>query len=95
MNSRRSGIAGFQAAFGCGTVSAMHFRIAGLLLFFAVTACTGNPRDLGITGPVSSPPAAVVEPATPEAMPEPARGGDRYAPSMVPSPNGGRYWGYN
>ena len=50
---------------------------------------------MGITGPGRSQPSEVVEPATPEAMPEPTYGRDRYAPSMVPNASGGLYWGYN
>jgi len=73
----------------------MQFRLAALLLLFGLTACAGEPGHFGITGPGQSQPAEVVEPASPEAMPEPAYGGDRYAPSLAPNPNGGRYWGYN
>jgi hypothetical protein len=72
----------------------MHFRIAALLLV-GLAGCSGNPRDLGITGPGRVQPADVIEPETPEAMPEPTYGRDRYAPSLAPDSNNRRYWGYN
>jgi hypothetical protein len=72
-------------------------RASILLLLVALTACAGDPRALGITGPGHQPAQA----ETPSGLyPGDSTGdesltGERYAPSMIPTTSGGRYWGYN
>jgi hypothetical protein len=68
--------------------------LALMLLLLPLAACASGPGALGITGPgatqVAQPPA---EPDT-NAV-DPTQGGSRYAPGMIPTTSGGRYWGYN
>ncbi len=74
-------------------------RMALLAVLLALAACAGDPRSLGITGPGKAPASATVD--TPGAglpgtdMPDPLQSGSRFAPSVVPTTSGGRYWGYD
>ena len=65
-----------------------------LLLLVPLAACAAGPGTLGITGPggaqVAPPPTDTDTGAV-----DPLMRGNRYAPSMVPTTNGGRYWGYD
>lgn len=65
-----------------------------MLVLLPLVACTSGPGTLGITGPrdtqVAQPPD---DPDT--GAVDPTQRGSRYAPSMLPTTNGGRYWGYN
>lgn len=69
-------------------------RIFALLLLIGLAGCSGDPGALGITGPGGS----QVAPAPTNAengVTNPELKGSRFAPSMVPTTNGGHYWGYN
>ena len=73
-------------------------RFAALSLLAGLAGCASSPAALGITGPgktqsVAEPPPIFEQPETGADTWQP--NGDRYAPSMVPTTNGGRYWGYN
>ena len=60
------------------------------LLSVLIAACSGSPRDFGITGPVA--PAPPVTPSLAnEISPVAPDFGGPYAPSTGP----GRFWGYN
>jgi len=69
-------------------------RIFVLLLLLALAGCTGNPGALGITGPRDAQVVPQATDAETGAM-NPELKSNRYAPSMVPTTDGGRYWGYN
>lgn len=69
-------------------------RIFVLPLLLALAGCTENPGALGITGPGMTQAPPPPSDADTGAM-NPELRGNRFAPSMVPTTNGGRYWGYN
>jgi len=62
--------------------------VCGLL-----AGCTGGPQGVGITGPGAARPAA--QPDEGSDPFESLGNGGIYAPNMVPTTGGGRYWGYN
>jgi len=69
-------------------------RIFALLLLLALAGCTEGPGALGITGPGAAQAAPQPTDAETGALnPELKR--SRFAPSVAPTTNGGRYWGYN
>lgn len=72
-------------------------RFLALLLLVFLSACAQGPGALGITGPRGAPAVpAVPEPThTATGTMSPEVKANRFAPSMVPTTNGGRYWGYN
>ena len=63
-------------------------RILSLLLL--LTACSGDPRDYGITGarPVQPPAAREDLSGIPDSS-------GVIGPSVTPTTGGGRFWGYN
>ena len=69
-------------------------RPALLLLLLPLAACAGSPGALGITGPRGAQVAPLPSDSDTGAV-DPTLRGSRYAPTMVPTTNGGRYWGYN
>jgi hypothetical protein len=65
---------------------------AALLIVLGLSACSGGPQSLGITGPGPQGPP----------FPDPTAGmgdltdyGTVYEPAMAPTNGGGRFWGYN
>ncbi len=68
-------------------------RWLALLLPLAMAACAGNPKALGITGPGD---AALVPPAgdSNTGATDLLQDTNPYAPAMVPTTEGGRYWNY-
>jgi hypothetical protein len=62
-----------------------------------LSACSGDPRSYGITGPgTSAPPPPVA--VGPEAEPSPTPGvstGASYGPTSGPSSGASGFWGYN
>ena len=69
-------------------------RIFAPLLLLVLAGCTGDPGALGITGPRGSQVVPQATDAETGAM-TPEMKSNRYAPSFVPTTDGGRYWGYN
>jgi hypothetical protein len=70
--------------------------VAGLGLLFLLTACSGDPRSYGITGPGAEP-APIVAPAGAEATPVPgvATTGTPYGPSSGATTGISGFFGYN
>jgi hypothetical protein len=63
-----------------------------------LTACSGDPRSYGITGPnTEAPPAAPAEVAAPDsvAVPGVTTTGPMYGPTQGPLTGNSGYWGYN
>ena len=65
-----------------------------LLLLVPLAACTASPDALGITGPRGAQVAPQATDTGAGAV-DPLMRGNRYAPTMLPTTNGGRYWGYD
>ncbi len=66
--------------------------------FLALTACSGDPRSYGITGPGSQPPPAAMPGPTGDdtsAIPGVPTSGSYYGPSNGPMTGGSGFWGYN
>jgi hypothetical protein len=68
------------------------YRAASLLVLLGLAACSGNPRDYGITGPGSTP---SLQPDTTLGMPGVPDASTVYGPSLEPTTGSGRFWGYN
>jgi hypothetical protein len=73
-----------------------------LVVFFflsLLTACSGDPRSFGITGPGAPPAPAAAAPATDEpdaaAAPGVSTSGSYYGPTNRPTTGTGNFWGYN
>lgn len=69
-------------------------RFLALMLLVFLSACAQGPGALGITGPRGAPAEPAATHAATGAM-SPETKANRFAPSMVPTTDGGRYWGYN
>lgn len=65
-----------------------------LMLTLPVAGCAAGPTALGITGPGQAQ-ARPAQANSDTAIMDPDLNGSRYAPSLVPTTNGGHYWGYN
>jgi hypothetical protein len=65
-----------------------------ILLLIGLAACSGDPRDYGITGPAAPPPMPVENPADlgGSGLPDATT---TYGPSSAPSTGRGRFWNYN
>jgi hypothetical protein len=63
-----------------------------LLIVLGVSACSGGPQSLGITGPGPQGPPL---PGPPVGIGDLTDYGTLYEPAMVPTSGGGRFWGYN
>ncbi len=72
--------------------------VLAIFLLIGLTACSGDPRSYGITGPGAQPPAAPsAEIAPEEASPVPgvSNSGTSYGPATQPTTGGSGFWGYN
>ncbi len=72
--------------------------VLALGLLLALTACSGGPQALGITGPGTQPlPVAHAADETPDTSPTPGvtTTGTSYVPSTGSTTGGSGFWGYN
>jgi hypothetical protein len=69
----------------------------GLIGLFALAACSGDPRSLGITGPGTPTAPADSAPAGLDSTPAPGAptSGTYYGPTNRPVTGGSGFWGYN
>ena len=78
-------------------IGTMLRMVTVLCLCGLLAGCAGGPQSLGITGPgptgATTPQPYVA--ADPAESVESLGNAARYAPNMVPTTGGGRYWGYN
>lgn len=72
--------------------------ILALISLLVLSACSGDPKSFGITGPGVQPVAPVVPSAnTPDSSPTPGvtTSGSQYGPSYGPTTGSSGFWGYN
>jgi hypothetical protein len=70
-------------------------RFVVILAVLCLAACSGNPRDYGITGPGQGPAPPVHPDDSSVGQPGIPDSGTVYGPSVVPNTGSNRYWGYN
>jgi hypothetical protein len=70
-------------------------RLIVLLGLLLLAGCAGSPTDLGITGPGVQPLPAPIDDDNLNQAPGVHDPGNGYGPSVMPSPQSGRFFNYN